>query len=76
MAEEREPVTMIVTPVRCEYRYTPGKAAQTFLHAMKEGRILGLACDGCGRVYVPARGACARCGLPASKPVERPGSTV
>jgi uncharacterized OB-fold protein len=65
-----EPVTMIVTPVRCEYMFTPGRASQKFLRAVEKGRIIGQACDGCGKVYVPPRGACARCGRATTREVE------
>ncbi|MCH7600847.1 MAG: Zn-ribbon domain-containing OB-fold protein [Myxococcales bacterium] len=65
-----EPVRLIVTPVRCEYDYTPGAATQKFLRGMQKGKIMGQACDGCGKVYVPPRGACARCGKPTSREVE------
>lgn len=70
MSEEQEPVTKLVTPVRAEYTYRPGVAATRYLNAMAEGRILGQACDSCGRVYVPARGACPRCGVPTTKEVD------
>lgn len=68
--QEQKPVKMIVTPVRCDYDYTPGQATQKFLRAMEQGKIVGQACDRCGKVYVPPRGACARCGRPTSKEVE------
>ncbi len=64
------PVKMIVTPVRCEYNYTPGAATQKFLRGFEKGKIMGQACDGCGKVYVPPRGACGRCGRPTSREVE------
>ncbi|MGH0034888.1 MAG: Zn-ribbon domain-containing OB-fold protein [Myxococcota bacterium] len=70
MSEEQEPVTRIVTPVRSEYVYRPGVAAARYLSAMAQGKILGQACDSCGRVYVPARGACPRCGVPTTQEVE------
>ena len=71
MSEEaREPVKMIVTPVRCEYNFTPGMASQKFLRAMEKGKIVGQACDGCGKVYIPPRGACGKCGRPTSREVE------
>ncbi len=69
-SEEREPVTGIVTPVRAEYTYRPGIAAAKYLRAIAKGKLLGQACDSCGRVYVPARGACPRCGVPTTKEVE------
>ena len=64
-----KPVTMIITPVRCEYKFTPGAASQKFLRAIEKGKIIGQACDGCGKVYVPPRGACARCGRATSREV-------
>jgi hypothetical protein len=67
MSEEREPITRIVTPVRVEYTYTPGIASERFLRGIREGKLLGAACDSCGRVYIPSRGACPRCASPTSE---------
>jgi uncharacterized OB-fold protein len=66
----RESVRHILDTVRVDYTYTPGAAAQKFLRGLQRGKIMGQACDRCGRVYVPPRGACARCGVPTSKQVE------
>ena len=68
--ESAEPVKKIVTPVRCEYLYTPGMASTKFLRGLEQGKFMGQACDECGKVYMPPRGACARCGAPTSKEVE------
>jgi uncharacterized OB-fold protein len=68
--EANEPVKMIVTPVRCEYNFTPGVASQKFLRAIEKGKIFGQACDGCGKVYIPPRGACGRCGRATNREVE------
>jgi len=65
-----EPVRSIRTPVELHYRYTPGLAASRFLRSIAEGRIVGQRCPGCGKVYVPPRGACAACGLPTEEEVE------
>ncbi len=71
MSEEAtEPVKVLVTPVKCAYDFTPGQATTKFLRAMEQGKIMGQACDGCGKVYVPPRGACARCGRATSTEVE------
>jgi uncharacterized OB-fold protein len=67
MSAEQEPVTRIVTPVRVDYEYTPGVASERFLFGLKEGKLLGAACDECGRVYIPSRGACPRCAAPTSE---------
>lgn len=48
----------IVTPIRLEYQYTAGSAAQDFLHGLAEKKILGRRCPKDGKVYVPVRGSC------------------
>ncbi len=69
-SNDPKPVGQIVESVRVDYTYTPGAAAQKFLRAIENGKIMGQSCDSCGRVYVPPRGACGRCGAPTSKEVE------
>jgi uncharacterized OB-fold protein len=58
-----EPITGITTPIRMEYRYTPGTATSEFLRAMKEGRFEGRRCPSCSKVYFPPRGGCSMCGV-------------
>ena len=65
-----EPVTGIVTPIRLDYRYTPGTSPSKFLRGMKEGRILGQRCASCSKVYVPPRGSCPMCGSAFSEEVQ------
>lgn len=55
-------VTEIVTPIRLEYRYTPGTESSAFLRAIKEGKLLGRRCPACQKVYFPARAVCSMCG--------------
>ena len=44
------------------YKYSAGPVASRFLVALRdEGKLLGLKCDGCGRVYVPPREICGAC---------------
>jgi hypothetical protein len=78
MSEERKPVRAIETPTRLEYTYTPGRAATRFLRGIEKKQLLGQRCTGCGRVYIPPRGACARCGLPTEEevPVADRGTVV
>lgn len=57
------PVTGIVTPIRLEYRYTPGTAASMFLRGMKQGEVRGRRCPSCSKVYVPPRAGCPMCGV-------------
>jgi uncharacterized protein len=65
-----EDVTVVTTPMRLEYRYTPGKAASTFLRGTQERRLIGLRCSSCHKVYLPPRGACSMCGADFSEEVE------
>jgi uncharacterized OB-fold protein len=69
-------VTTIETPVRFEYRYTPGIAASRFLRAVSEGRLLGQRCPRCTKVYIPPRGSCPTCGVPTEEDVELGGRGV
>jgi uncharacterized OB-fold protein len=65
-----EPITIITSPVRLEYQYTPGVAMSRFLRQIEQGRIVGQRCPTCERVYVPPRsGACPRCGVPTGEEV-------
>ena len=66
---ELEPVKSIVTPTRLEYEYTAVGAQARFLDEISRGRIFGQRCPECRKVYVPARGACPRCGVPTREPV-------
>lgn len=66
-------VRSINTPTRLEYTYTAGRASTRFLRGMAEGRILGQRCLQCGKVYVPPRGSCPKCGVPTEAEVEVSG---
>jgi len=66
------PIEEIQTPIRLDYRYTAGGATARFLRGLKEGRILGQRCPSCQKVIVPARGACARCGVATKEEIELP----
>ncbi len=57
------PVTGITTPIRLEYRYTPGQASSDFLRAIKDGKVDGRRCPSCKKVYFPPRGGCPMCGV-------------
>ena len=69
-SEERKPVRAIECPTRLEYTYSPGRAATRFLRGIEKRRLMGQRCPGCRKVYIPPRGACARCGLPTEEEVE------
>jgi hypothetical protein len=63
-------VQSIVTPIRLEYTFSAGDAAQAFLHGLAEGKILGRRCPVDGKVYVPARGSCPEHAVALSDEVE------
>jgi uncharacterized OB-fold protein len=64
------PVTSIVTPVSIDYTYRVSGAAAHFLEEISKGRIIGMRCPSCHKVYVPAKGSCARCGIETTEEVE------
>ena len=70
MSETVEPVKSIITPTRIEYTYTPGRAAERFLRALADGKLMGQRCPSCSKIYLPPRGACPRCGVPTVEEVE------
>jgi hypothetical protein len=72
-ADDAELVKSVQTPIRLDYQYTAGRASARFLHGIGEGKILGQRCTQCGKVYVPPRGACPRCGVPTEEEVEVSG---
>jgi uncharacterized OB-fold protein len=58
-------VTLIKTPVRLEYTVTAGRQLSRYLRALADKRIVGGRCPACRKVYLPPRGACPTCGVPA-----------
>lgn len=74
--EATDPVTIIETPSRIDYRYIAGRAQSRFLRAIAEGRIVGQRCPVCGKVYVPPRGSCPTDGVPTAEEVELPGRGI
>ncbi len=59
-----------MNPISLVYQYTAGAATSRFLRAIEEGRLVGQRCPECGKVYVPPRGACPRCGVATREEVE------
>jgi uncharacterized OB-fold protein len=64
------PVTLFPSPVQLDYTVTAGHHLSTYLRAMKEKRIVGGRCPSCTKVYLPPRGACPTCGVPADTTVD------
>jgi len=64
-----DPIKSITTPARCDYIFTVCGEAARFLEEIKHGRLLGVRCPSCHKVYVPGKGTCARCGVAMSEEV-------
>ena len=71
-AATREPVGMIITPVRLHYEHTASPGESAYLRGLAEGRLLGQRCGVCGQVYIPPRGTCPADGVPTHDEVELP----
>jgi uncharacterized OB-fold protein len=70
--EDKQPVTMITTPVRLHYEHTASPGESEFLRGLAAGRLLGQRCPACGKVYIPPRAACPTDGVPTAGEVELP----
>jgi len=72
-----DPITKIATPISLDYSYTPGRAVSRFLRGIAQRKIVGERCPECTNVYVPPKGACARCGVATSEEVQiKPTGTI
>jgi uncharacterized OB-fold protein len=71
-AEHRDPVTMVITPVRLRYTHSASTEETRYLRGLAEGRLLGQRCPACQKVYIPPRGACPIDGVPTVDEVELP----
>lgn len=67
---DEEDVTVLVSPMRLEYDYTPGIAQTRFLRALAEKRIIGQRSADGSDVYVPSRGSDPGTGRPTDSEVE------
>jgi uncharacterized protein len=56
-ADERDPVTVQVTPSTIEIQHTASLPESTFLRGLEEGKLLGARTGKNGKVYFPAREA-------------------
>ncbi|HZA12331.1 MAG TPA: OB-fold domain-containing protein [Mycobacterium sp.] len=76
-ADDRDPVTMIVTPISLEIQHTASHEESAYLRALKQGKLIG-ARTGAeragqpGKVYFPPHGADPATGLPTTEFVELP----
>jgi uncharacterized OB-fold protein len=71
-ADDRDPVTMQVTPSSIEIQHTASLPESTFLRGLEEGKLLGARSGKGGKVYFPAREADPATGQPLDQFVELP----
>ena len=75
-AEERDPVTMIVTPISLTIQHTASHEESAYLRAIAQGKLLGARTRGAngeeGKVYFPPHGADPATGQPTTEFVELP----
>ncbi len=70
--DEKDPVTMIVTPVSLTIQHTASHEESAYLRAIAEGRLLGAKTGENGKVYFPPHGADPATGQPTTDFVELP----
>ncbi len=70
--DDRDPVTMLVTPTSIEIQHTASLEESTFLRGLEEGKLLGARTGENGKVYFPPHGADPATGRPTTQFVELP----
>jgi uncharacterized OB-fold protein len=69
-SDDRDPVTMLMTPIHMEIQHTASHPESAYLRALQEGKLLGARSGKDGKVYFPAREADPATGLPLDNYVE------
>ncbi|HZC52308.1 MAG TPA: OB-fold domain-containing protein [Mycobacterium sp.] len=69
---DREPVSMIVTPIELTIQHTASHEESAYLRAIAEGKLLGARTGTNGKVYFPPHGADPATGQPTTEFVELP----
>ena len=72
IADDRDPVTMLVVPTTIEIQHTASLPESAFLRALEEGKLLGARTGKDGKVYFPAREADPATGQQLDEFVELP----
>ncbi|WP_284232599.1 Zn-ribbon domain-containing OB-fold protein [Mycobacterium antarcticum] len=72
VADNRDPVTMLVVPTSLEIQHTASLPESTFLRALEEGKLVGARSGANGKVYFPAREADPATGQQLTEFVELP----
>ncbi len=70
--DERDPVTIIETPITLEIQHTASHPESAYLRALQEGKLLGARTGTDGKLYFPAREADPATGLALDNYVELP----
>jgi uncharacterized protein len=70
--DEKDPITMIVTPVSLTIQHTASHEESAYLRAIAEGKLLGARTGENGKVYFPPHGADPATGRPTTEFVELP----
>jgi uncharacterized protein len=71
-SSDKDPVTMIVTPVSLTIQHTASHEESAYLRAIAEGKLLGARTGENGKVYFPPHGADPATGQPTTEFVELP----
>lgn len=69
-ADERDPVSMVITPIALEIQHSASPTESAYLRALKEGKLLGARTAADAKVYFPAREADPATGQPVTELVE------
>ncbi|WP_197512441.1 Zn-ribbon domain-containing OB-fold protein [Mycobacterium sp. 852002-10029_SCH5224772] len=69
---EKDPVTMIVTPISLTIQHTASHEESAYLRAIAQGKLLGAQTGKNGKVYFPPHGADPATGQPTTDFVELP----
>jgi uncharacterized OB-fold protein len=71
-ADDRDPVTMVVSPSSIEIQHTASLPESTFLRALEEGKLLGARSGEDGKVYFPPKEADPATGKELDQYIELP----
>jgi uncharacterized OB-fold protein len=65
-----EPPVLVEGRIRIPYRWPAGRAGGRFLALLRdEGRLTGLRCSRCRRIFVPPRARCPSCHVPCEEEI-------
>lgn len=70
--DDRDPVSMLVTPITLQIQHTASHPESAYLRALQQGKLLGARTGTDGKLYFPAREADPAAGLPLDNYVELP----